>query len=115
MAGVVAGLAPALRTSRTNLNVTLREGGRGVAGVARRHRLRNGLVVAQVAGSVIVLVAAGLFTHSLKNVEAMDFGYDPHQVLNVSLDPKLQGYDQARAEAFFRDFLTRAKTLPGVR
>ena len=115
VAGVVAGLAPALRTSRTNLNVTLREGGRGVAGVARRHRLRNGLVVAQVAGSVIVLVAAGLFTHSLKNVEAMDLGYDPHQVLNVSLDPKLQGYDQTRAEAFFRDFLSRAKALPGVR
>jgi len=114
LAGIVAGLAPALRTSRTNLNATLREGGRGLVGATRRHGLRNGLVIAQVAGSLIVLVAAGLFTRSLKNAEAVDLGYDTHHVLNVSLDPKLQGYDQAHAEAFFRELLRRAKALPGV-
>ncbi len=112
--GILAGLAPALRISRTNLNDTLREGGRGMVGDSRRHWLRNGLVVAQVAGSLIVLVAAGLFTRSLENAESIDLGYDPHHVLNVNLDPKLQGYDQARAEAFFRGLLTRAKALPGV-
>ncbi len=114
MAGIVAGLAPALRTSRTNLNETLREGGRGLIGDTRRHWLRNGLVMAQVAGSLIVLVAAGLFTRSLRNAEAVDLGYDPHQVLNVSLDPKFQGYEQAHAEAFFRELLRRAKALPGI-
>jgi putative ABC transport system permease protein len=114
LAGIVAGLAPALRTSRTNLNETLREGGRGLIGDTRRHGLRNGLVIAQVAGSSIVLVAAGLFTRSLTNAEAVDLGYDPHQVLNVSLNPELQGYDQAHAEAFSRELLTRAKALPGV-
>jgi predicted permease len=114
LAGIVAGLAPALRVSRTNLNDTLREGGRGLIGDTRRHWLRNGLVVAQVAGSLIVLVAAGLFTRSLTNAEAIDLGYDPHHVLNVNLDPKLQGYDQPRAEAFFRELLSRAKALPGV-
>ncbi|HEV2349109.1 MAG TPA: ABC transporter permease [Terriglobia bacterium] len=113
-AGILAGFAPALRVSRTNLNETLREGGRGLIGDTRRHWLRNGLVVAQVAGSVIVLVAAGLFTRSLTNTESIDLGYDPHHVLNVNLDPKLQGYDQPRAEAFFRDLLSRAKALPGV-
>src|SRR5262249_28922648 len=76
--------------------------------------LRNGLVIAQVAGSLIVLVAAGLFTRSLTNAESIDLGYDPHNVLNVSLDPKLQGYDQGRAEVFFRELLSRAKALPGV-
>ncbi len=114
LAGIVAGLAPALRVSRTNLNDTLREGGRGMIGETHRHWLRNGLVVAQVAGSLIVLVAAGLFTRSLTNAEAIDLGYDPHHVLNVSLDPKLQGYDRAHAEAFFQELLRRAKTLPGV-
>ena len=114
LAGIVAGLAPALRTSRTNLNDTLREGGRGLVGGTRRQGLRNGLVIAQVAGSLIVLVAAGLFTRSLTNAEAVDLGYDTHHVLNVSLDPKLQGYDQAHAEAFFRELLRRAKALPGV-
>jgi putative ABC transport system permease protein len=113
-AGIVAGLAPALRVSRTNLNETLREGGRGLVGDTRRHWLRNGLVIAQVAGSLIVLVAAGLFTRSLTHAESIDLGYDPHNIVNISLDPKLQGYNQPRAEAFFRELLRRAKALPGV-
>jgi len=114
LAGIVAGLAPALRISRTHLSETLREGGRGLVGDTRRHRLRNGLVIAQVAGSLIVLVTAGLFTRSLTNAESIDLGYEPHHVLNLSLDPKLQGYDQGRAEAFFRELLRRSKALPGV-
>jgi len=114
LAGIAAGLAPALRISRTNLSETLREGGRGLIGDAGRHWVRDGLVVAQVAGSLIVLVAAGLFTRSLTKAEAIDLGYDPHNVLNVSLEPKLQGYDQPHAEAFFRELLRRAKALPGV-
>jgi predicted permease len=116
LAGIATGLAPALRISCADLNDTLREGGRGLIGPAgrERHWLRNGLVVAQVAGSLIVLVAAGLFTRSLTNAESIDLGYDPHHVLNVGLDPKLQGYDQPRAEAFFRELLRRAKPLPGV-
>jgi len=114
LAGIVAGLAPALRTSRTNLNETLREAGRGLVGDTRRHWLRNGLVMGQVAGSLIVLVAAGLLTRSLTNAEAIDLGYDPRQVLNVSLDPSLQGYDQTRGETFFHELLRRAQALPGV-
>jgi predicted permease len=114
LAAIVSGLAPALRASRTNLNETLREGGRGLVGDTRRHWLRNGLVVAQVAGSLIVLVAAGLFTRSLRNAEAVDLGYDPHQVLNLSLDPSLQGYNQPQSEAFFRELLPRVRVLPGV-
>ena len=114
LAGIVAGLAPALRVSHANLNDTLREGGRGLVGDVRRHWLRNALVMAQVAGSLIVLVAAGLFTRSLTNAESIDLGFDPGQVLNVNIDPKLQGYDQTRSEAFFRELLRRAKAIPGV-
>ncbi len=113
-AGIISGLAPALRISRSSLNETLREGGRGVADSDRRHPLRNALVIAQVAGSLVVLVAAGLFTRSLSNAKSVDLGYETRQILNIGLDPKFQGYDQQKAEIFFRDLLVRAKTLPGV-
>jgi len=114
LAGVCAGLAPAWRISRTDLNESLREVGRGIVGDGGRRLLRNGLVVAQIAGSLVVLVAAGLFTRSLNRAESIDLGFDPRNVLNVGLDPGLQGYDQPRAEAFFRELLRRSKALPGV-
>jgi len=115
LAGILAGLAPAWRISRTDLNLALREGGRGLIGESRRHWLRNGLVIVQVAGSLILLVAAGLFTRSLSRAESIDLGFDPRNVLNVSLDPGLQGYTQPRAEALCRELLRRTQTLPGVR
>ena len=114
LAGVFAGLAPAWRVSRSDLNESLRKGGRGIVGDGGRRLLRNGLVVAQVAGSLVVLVAAGLFTRSLNRAESIDLGFDPRNVLNVGLDPGLQGYDQPHAEEFFRELLRRAKALPGV-
>lgn len=113
-AGVLAGLAPALRVPRANLIETLREGGRGAIGDAGHHWLRNTLVVAQVAGSLTVLVAAGLFVRSLSRAESIDLGFDPYHLLNVGLNPALQGYDQDRAEALLRDLLRRARALPGV-
>jgi predicted permease len=114
LSGIVAGLVPALRVSRADLNETLREGGRGLIGDGRRHSLRSALIVAQVAVSLIVLVAAGLFARSLGNALSVDLGFNPRNVLNIGLDPELQGYDQPRAEAFFRDLLRRAKATPGV-
>jgi predicted permease len=115
LAGILAGLAPALRISRTDLNLALREGGRGLIGESRRHWLRNGLVIVQVAGSLILLVAAGLFTRSLRRAESIDLGFDPHHVLNVSLEPGLQGYTEPRTEALCRELLRRTRALPGVR
>ncbi len=113
--GILAGLAPALRTSRSNLNETLREGGRGLIGEGgRRHGLRNTLVIAQVAGSIVVLAAAGLFFRSLTRAESIDLGYDPHNVLDVGLNPELQNYDRPRSESFFRELLRRVKSIPGV-
>jgi macrolide transport system ATP-binding/permease protein len=112
--GIVAGLVPALRATRGDLKVTLREGGRGVIGDAGKHVFRNGLVVAQVAGSLVVLVAAGLFVRSLTRTESVDLGFDMRHVLNVSLNPAFQGYDQPRAEALFRELLRRARAMPGV-
>jgi predicted permease len=114
LTGIAAGLVPALRVSRTDLNETLRESGRGTSGDGGRHPMRNTLVVAQVAGSLVLLVAAGLFMRNLAQAKSIDLGFNPHNLLNVALDPSLQGYEQPRAEALFRDLLQRAKSLPGV-
>ena len=114
LAGVIAGLAPALRVARADVNEVLREGGRGLVGDSGRHWLRHGLVVAQVAGSLVLLVTAGLFVRSLQKAETIDLGFDPHNVLNVGLDPGLQGYDQQRSEALLRSLLDKARVLPGV-
>jgi predicted permease len=114
VAGILAGLVPALRVPRNNLIGTLREGGRGMIGDSGHHWLRNSLVTGQVAGSLVVLIAAGLFVRSLTRAEEIDLGFNPHNLLNVGLNPGMQGYDQPRAEAFFRELLRRAKSLPGV-
>ncbi len=114
LAGIVAGLAPALRAARADVNEVLREGGRGTIGDSGRHWLRHALVVAQVAGSLVLLVTAGLFVRSLQNAESTDLGFDPHNVLNVGIDPGLQGYDQKRSEALLRSVIDKARTLPGV-
>ncbi|MGH9702122.1 MAG: ABC transporter permease [Candidatus Acidiferrales bacterium] len=114
LTGIMAGLMPALRASRVDLNDTLRESGRGLIGDGRRHPIRNILVIAQVAGSLILLVAAGLFTRSLARAQGIDLGFDPHNVLTIGVDPGLAGYDQPRAEAYFRELLRRAKSTPGV-
>jgi predicted permease len=115
LAGIMAGLAPALRVARTDVNEVLREGGRGTIGDSGRHWVRHGLVVAQVAGSLVLLVAAGLFVRSLQSAESTDLGFDPHGVLNAGLDPGLQGYDQKRSEALLRAVLDKARSLPGVK
>lgn len=112
--GVIVGLIPALRASRTNLNETLREGGRSLSAGAGRHRIRNVLVVAQVAVSLLLLVAAGLFVRSLGNAQSVDLGFDPRGVINVSTNPELQGYTEERARNFYRALLERARALPGV-
>ncbi|HEX8878546.1 MAG TPA: ABC transporter permease [Candidatus Acidoferrum sp.] len=113
-AGIVAGLAPALRVPRTNLIETLREGGRALIGDSAKHWARNALVIAQLAGSLIVLVAAGLFTRSLGRAESIDLGFDPHHLLNMGINPGQQGYDRPHAEAFLKELLRRIKALPGV-
>jgi macrolide transport system ATP-binding/permease protein len=112
--GVVVGLWPALRAARCNVNQALREGGRsGSAGVAR-HRVRSILVGAQMAGSLVLLIIAGLFTRSLQAVQHMYLGFEPDHLLNVILDPHEIGYDQARTNAFYKELEDQARALPGV-
>jgi predicted permease len=109
--GVVFSLAPAWQASKPDLIPALKD---EVSGY-RRSRLRNGLVVAQVALSLVLLVGAGLLVRSLQQMRLVGPGFEIEQTLTASVDLKLQGYDLARASGFQRQLMTRIETLPGVR
>ena len=113
VAGLIAGLVPALRASRTDVHDAVREGGRGTAGDGH-HRLRDALVVAQVAGCLVLLVAAGLFLRSLSHARSVELGFKPDHLLILSMDPAQQGYDEVRGRAFFKQIEERMRALPGV-
>jgi putative ABC transport system permease protein len=114
-AGVFVGLWPALRASRADLNQILQEGGRSDSGGTGRNRLRSALVIAQVAGSLLLLIIAALFVRSLQNAQTMDLGFEPDHVLSFNLDAHQIGYDEARANEFYRRLDNRTRALPGVR
>jgi predicted permease len=111
---VLFGLVPALRASRPDLVAALKSetGGRG----ASRSRLRTGLAVAQVALSMVALVAAGLFARSLRYAQSLDRGFtDPAHVLLVGTDMALASYTPERALPFYEQMVERLNALPGVR
>jgi predicted permease len=110
LTGVVVGIFPALRASRSNLNEVLHQSGRGV--VTGKNRFRNVLVMAQVGGSLMLLIVAGLFTRSLGAVQAKDIGFDPRHLLNASMDPAQIGYNEAQGRAFYENLLNRVRALP---
>jgi putative ABC transport system permease protein len=114
LAGVLTGLAPALRATRFDLQTTLKEGGGALLAPGRR-LFRSGLVISQVAICVVVLIAGGLFVRSLQQVAGASLGFRTDHLLLASLDLGLQGYDEARQKQFYRQLLDRLKDLPGVR
>ena len=112
--GIGVGLLPALGASRAQVTELLHDGGRGGSAGGRRQRARSLLVVAQVAGSVILLIVAGLFVRTLRQAQRLDLGFDPQQVLIARLDPHQIGYDEARSTTFFDELDRRLRELPGV-
>lgn len=110
---LVVGAVPALRVSGTKLGDLVHDSGRNVA--AGRQRYRRALVVAQVAGSLMLLVVAGLFVRSLLNVQSTDLGFDPRHIMNYSMDPHEAGYNDDVGKAFYQNLLERVRALPGIR
>ena len=113
--GLVFGLAPAWQSSNPDVVPVLKglaEGRR--KGRLSRFTLRNGLVVAQVALSLMVLVCGGLFIKSFRKAQTMDPGFNNPNGLIVSVDPQLVGYDEDQARNFYRQLLARTRSLPGV-
>jgi putative ABC transport system permease protein len=110
--GAVFGLAPALQASRTNLNESLKEGGRGTAGSARGQRLRAGLVVAEIALALMAVTGAGLLLRSFSELMRVDAGFDPERLLTLNVQ-MIDRDGPARAHTASR-ILERLTALPGV-
>ena len=114
LTGVIVGIIPAVRVARTDVSAVLHEGGRGSSDGPRRHFARNALVVAQVAGSLLLLIVAGLFVRSLGKAQKMYLGFNPDHVLDLTMDVKEIGYNETRGREFYRELETRLQALPGV-
>ncbi len=112
LSSLIAGIAPAMQSSRASINHGLRDSGRSLT--SRKQRLRNVMVAIQVAGSLTLLIIAGLFTRSLQSAQHADLGFDPHELTNLTVDSNQIGYSQAKTETFYKDLLERSRALPGV-
>ena len=111
--GVLFGLAPAWQASRPDIAGTLKDqAGSVVTGGSMR--MRKGLVIAQVALSLLLLIGAGLFIRSLRNLRDLDPGFRLDNLLAFTVDPHLNGYPDSRTMNFFRHLRERMDALPGV-
>jgi putative ABC transport system permease protein len=114
--GLLFGLAPAVQAARTDLNATLKEGGK-TSGAAGHQRLRNALVVFEVATAVLLLTGAGLLIRSFLKLQSVDPGFRPEHV--ITMEVPLPGSDTyrepGRKAAFFEQVLERQAALAGVR
>lgn len=112
IAGIATGLWPARTATRFNLAGSLKEGTAGAG--AARHWLRNLLVIGQVTMSFVVLASAGLFVHSLRQMQGLSLGFKPDGLVMMSLDLALQQYDDVRGLRFLETLAARTEALPGV-
>jgi putative ABC transport system permease protein len=115
LTALLFGLAPALQTVRRNLVEPLKDSGRGTSGGFRRGRLRNALVVVELALSLVLLSGAGLLMRTLVALETADLGFNPANLLVARLPfPNGQFETAAEKQRFFTALLARLRALPGV-
>jgi putative ABC transport system permease protein len=113
--GVIFGLAPALYASRSDLNVSLKEGGRGLSGSARGRFIQNFLVIGEIALSLVLLIGAGLMGRSFVKLLNVDLGFNPANVLTVNVNLSGTKYSQpAQQMNFFKGVVEKIESLPGV-
>jgi predicted permease len=111
--GIAFGIAPALRTTSINVSATLKDTSRSVAG--SRSVLTKGLLVLQVAVSLVLLIAAGLFLRTLNNLRHVDVGFNTRNLVLFRVNPSLNHYDDKKAGALVDSITTRLEAIPGVR
>jgi len=114
LTGVVFGLAPALESSRPDLVPALKDETALLDQKSRRLSLRNALVIAQVALSLVLLVGAGLFLRSLWEMRSVSVGFDAEKLLSAPLNINLLRYTSAQGREFYRQVIERVEELPGV-
>jgi predicted permease len=114
LAGILFGLAPALKTASSNLQETLKEGGRGTS--SPHHRVQGAFVVVEMAMALVLLIGAGLMIRSLMRLWSVDPGFDPHHVLkfDVALPPSDNGSTPDAARAIYRQLHNQLASVPGV-
>lgn len=114
LATMAFGLIPALQTSRTDRLTVLRDRTDAPTGSTRWYGLRGWLVIAQVTLSLVALVGAGLFIHSLRNAQQIDPGFEVNHELTMLINLAAERYPQAKAEQFFDNLLDQVRALPMV-
>ena len=112
--GLFFGIAPILQISRSSVSGALRDEAPSVASGERLFSLRSGLVFLQVSLSLPLLIGAGLFLHSLQNLQGVNTGFVKENVFLGGLNPSLNGYTQERVKGFYGDLLSRVRNLPRV-
>jgi len=114
-AGILFGLAPALQMAGVDVNSALREEGRGASAGRARMRMKDALVVGQVALSLLLLIGAGLLVRSFVRLLEANPGFDAHNVLTMNISLSTERYAKPPQQtAFFDDVLRRISALPGV-
>ncbi|HWP72504.1 MAG TPA: ABC transporter permease [Gemmatimonadaceae bacterium] len=111
--GVLCGVVPAFRVARDDASDTLKEGGRSAGAARARGRVRRALAISEIALAVVTLTGAGLMMRSLWNMNAIDLGFSPDNVLAVQVSPPARFVDQQATELYER-LLARVRALPGV-
>ena len=114
LTGLLFGLAPAIQASRLDLVPALKDSVEIANRPVLRFSLRDALVVAQVALSLLLLIGSGLFLRSLQNAYSTDLGFETRNALLASVDLSLQGYSQAQEKVFEETLQERLESLPGV-
>ncbi len=115
LTGVIFGLVPALEATRLNLSESLKEGGRSGGGGMRAQRLRNSLVILEVALAVVLLVGAGLLIRSYAQLQGVDPGFNAQNVLTMGVRlPRLKYDNDQKRVNFFRQAIAQMQALPGV-
>jgi putative ABC transport system permease protein len=120
--GILFGLLPALASSKPELTEALKDGGRGAGSSLRRNRLRNGLVVAEIALALVLLVGAGLLMKSFARLQGVNPGFNPHNVLTAEISlpqpkypsPGMGFLGTEKTIHFFTEANRRIARLPGV-
>jgi predicted permease len=112
--GLLFGLFPALNSTRPDLVLSLKAGSGKQSSTRGAARFRTSLVTAQIAVSMTLLIAAGLFIKSLRNVGRVDLGLDVDRVVMFGLAPMLNGYEPARSRALFARVEEEVAAIPGV-
>jgi predicted permease len=113
LAGVIFGLAPAIRGAGMDVNAALKESGRSV--LATRSVLGRSLLVAQVAISLVLLVGAGLFLRTLHNLRQVDVGFNPKNLVLFRVSPQLNRYDETHMVQLYTQMFERIGAVPGVK